>query len=688
MNPYPGLRHFGEADQSFFFGREEEIDDLVVRLSERRMLAVLGVSGCGKSSLIYAGLIPVLRSGLAEPLDGNWRIYSLAPGGSPLDELDRALGTQLDRRSHALQSWAKAQNPSDKILIFIDQFEEVFPYRDATLASDGGNSASLFVDLLVSAITDPSVPLYVILTMRTDYLGECALFRGLSEALNDGSYLVPRLTRLRQQDAIERPADSMNVPVQSGLVQRLLNDSEGDPDKLPVLQHLLRRTWELRKDGQLDLSLYERAGGWKHALERDAEEILSKFPQERDGIRRMLQWLSEPGAGEKPVRRRRPMSELPEVTGLSADRVSEIVRAFSARDFLRCEDGASGLVDFTHESVMWQWPLLQTWIREESEEASRIRFLQESARKKQLLTGATLEEAQAFRDRSTRCPIWSARYVPDPGNLQLVLDWIAESERRQKDELASLRRSRQWLAIGLGGAIAALALIAWLGWRSYENQKISEQRLARNYWAESRYAQEKGDDLVALHFGAEAIRLDRQNAGSILLDVRAIWPQRAVLALFEHQGEVEGAQFSRDESRILTWSADKTARLWDARTGQAIGPALQHQGPVIGAQFSRDESRILTWSADKTARLWDARTGQAIGPALQHQGRVYGAQFSRDESRILTWSADRTARAWAARTGEAIGPALQHQGPVVGAQFSRDESRILTWSVDKTARLW
>ena len=133
--------------------------------------------------------------------------------------------------------------------------------------------------------------------MRTDYLGECAVFRGLSEALSDGSYLVPRLSRLRQQEAIERPAAALGKKVQPDLVQRLLNDSEGDPDKLPVLQHLLKLLWERRTD-QLDLGLYKKVGGWEHALEKDAEKVLKSFSDEEDGIRRMFQWLSDAGTGQ------------------------------------------------------------------------------------------------------------------------------------------------------------------------------------------------------------------------------------------------------------------------------------------------------------------------------------------------------------------------------------------------------
>ncbi len=130
----------------------------------------------------------------------------------------------LPRRSHALRDWARAQGSGAKILVFVDQFEEIFAYRKDTLASDGGNAASLFVDELLTAVQDSSIPLYLILTMRTDYLGEAAVFRGLSEALNDGPYLVPRLTRLQQQDSIERPAQAQDIEVQpclAAVIKRL-----------------------------------------------------------------------------------------------------------------------------------------------------------------------------------------------------------------------------------------------------------------------------------------------------------------------------------------------------------------------------------------------------------------------------------------------------------------------------------
>jgi hypothetical protein len=391
MNPYPGLRPFDELDHEVFFGREEEVDDLVKRLSERRLVAVLGISGCGKSSLVRAGLIPLLRSGLSDPLGGDWRIIKIFPGTAPLEELQRALETKLENRSHALRDWARRQPPGTRVLLFVDQFEEIFTYREETLATDGGNAAALFIDLLLTAIKDPGGPLYGVLTMRTDYLGKTAFFRGLAEALNNGHYLVPRLTRLQLQDAIELPAKSRGVVPAPALVQRLLNDSEDDPDKLPVLQHLLKRLWEERAGGPLDLALCERVGGWNGALEKDVEAVLGQFVEERDGVRRIFQWLTDPGIGDTPARRRRPVSELAAIAHLTPARVDAILEAFESRDFLRGEgSGSAAMVELMHESVMWQWPRLKRWIQEEAAEGARLRFYREAARKKLKLTGSTL----------------------------------------------------------------------------------------------------------------------------------------------------------------------------------------------------------------------------------------------------------------------------------------------------------
>jgi hypothetical protein len=279
-------------------------------------------------------------------------------------------------------------------------------------------------------------------------------------------------------------------------------------------------------------------------------------------------------------------------------------------------------------------------------------------------------------------------------DLREAEQWVAKSAEKEPAPttlqsqyiLASRQAATRLQRIVIGAVAAAFVIAAGLAIYAFIQKNVAEDQLARNYWQNSRSARASGNDLGALHFAAKAIRLAPSLRETLLLDLRAIQPSM-LRQVFVHQSAVNGARFSRDESRILTWSADGTARLWDAHKGQQIGPALQHQSAVNGALFSRDESRILTWSADKTARLWDARTGQQVGPALQHEDWVSGAVFSGDESRILTWGID-IARLWDAHTGQQIGPALKHTNIVGSAWFSRDGNRILTWSSDHTARLW
>jgi tetratricopeptide (TPR) repeat protein len=170
-----------------------------------------------------------------------------------------------------------------------------------------------------------------------------------------------------------------------------------------------------------------------------------------------------------------------------------------------------------------------------------------------------------------------------------------------------------------------------------------------------------------------------------------IWDARTGLPLTEplrHKDVVYSAKFSPDGSRVVTASFDKTARVWDARTGRPLTDPLRHGKGLYYAEFSPDGSRVVTASVDKTARVWDARTGQPMGKPLLHENAVHSAQFSPDGLRIVTASYDNTARVWDARTGQPLMEPLRHEGAVIFVQFSPDGSRIVTASFDHTARVW
>ena len=234
-SPYPGLRPFLREESDLFFGREECIATMVDRLEQNRFLAVLGASGSGKSSLVKVGLIEALERGDMQAAGRKWRIVQFKPQGKPMHELARALlgdsasAQQIElmiaflrRGPRSLLEWCESGQlkPHENLLIFVDQFEELFRYR--TYA--GREEAEAFVALLLHTKETSRLPVYVTLTMRSEFLGACALIDDLAEAMNDGQFLTPQMTRDQCRAAIIGPARIAEFDVEEGLVNRLLND--------------------------------------------------------------------------------------------------------------------------------------------------------------------------------------------------------------------------------------------------------------------------------------------------------------------------------------------------------------------------------------------------------------------------------------------------------------------------------
>ena len=286
-HPYPGLRPFRLDESDIFFGRDEQIDSLLERLHGTRFLSVVGASGCGKSSLIGAGLVNAVRAGyLTGPAPG-WRVVMMQPRDRPLANLADGLvasgppahpGPDPDtaraflrvglRRgpNSLLEALPTYLGCDQNLLLIVDQFEELFRFRE----HGNPDEADAFAALLLASTRSARVGVYIVLTMRSDFIGECAVFAGLPEAVNDSQYLVPRLSREQRAEAIEGPAQLFGGSVDPALLTRLLNDLGPDPDNLPVLQHVLRRLWN-RAAGRpgppvLTLADYEAVGGVTDAL--------------------------------------------------------------------------------------------------------------------------------------------------------------------------------------------------------------------------------------------------------------------------------------------------------------------------------------------------------------------------------------------------------------------------------------
>ena len=271
QNPYPGLRPFKFEESYLFFGREGQSEDLFRRLKSNHFVAVVGTSGSGKSSLVRAGLLPLLASGFMSNTGSGWRIAIFRPGNSPIHNLAHALvhpelaeaapakeaqasaglkvgitETILRRSAVGLLDYADGKEfaAGENLLVVVDQFEELFRFKKESGIEKAEDEAAAFVKLFREATRDKTGRVYVVITMRSDFLGDCAQFRDLPEAINDGQYLIPRLSRDQLRQVIESPAKVHGVEMSPALVTNLLNAIGDDQDQLPVLQHSLMRTWD------------------------------------------------------------------------------------------------------------------------------------------------------------------------------------------------------------------------------------------------------------------------------------------------------------------------------------------------------------------------------------------------------------------------------------------------------------
>jgi formylglycine-generating enzyme required for sulfatase activity len=432
----------------------------------------------------------------------SWRMAQFRPGSNPINALAQVLATpgmlfdtwddhgvtapELVETTLRLGSLGlvdiveQARLPEGtQVLVVVDQFEELFRFRALTVetAKDAygpGMDAIAFVKLLLEAHAQAKIPIHVVLTMRSDFLGECAQFVGLAEAINDGQYLVPRLTRGEVRAAIEGPVGVAEATITPVLVTRLLNDVGDNPDQLSILQHALNRTWaywenESAGQGPLDLPHYEAIGGMKDALNRHAERAYGELGRdERKRIaERMFKALTVTGTDPGGIRRPTRLVRLCAICGATQGEVASIIEVFRkpSRSFLMPPAGealeAETIIDISHESLMRVWERLKRWGYEEAQSARQYRRLAETAEmyrvgKEDLLGDLAVEVALDWRDRNQPNLAWAMQYghAFEPTMHFLEKSKAARDERRQAAERAALKRIRRYKA-----AIGTLSLI-------------------------------------------------------------------------------------------------------------------------------------------------------------------------------------------------------------------------------------
>lgn len=441
FNPFPGLRPFEPDEDHLFFGRDGQSDDLLRRLQRTHFLAVVGTSGSGKSSLVRAGLLPGLYGGLMAKAGSRWRIALFRPGNDPIGNLAKALNTpgvldlpgsdrdlsrvlietSLRRGLVGLtEAVQEAKIPAgDNLLVVVDQFEELFRFKDTQPHPRRSDEAAAFVKLLLQASQQRELPIFVVLTMRSDYLGDCAQFRDLPEAINDGQYLIPRMTRQQRREAITGPVAVGGGTIAPRLVNRLLNDVGDNPDQLPIMQHALMRTWDRwQHDHQpgepIDLRHYEASGGMDRALSEHADEAYHELPDARSQeiAEKLFKALTEKGPDNREGRRPATVRDICDITGASKAEVVHVIETFRqpGRTFLMPPSpeklNLDTLIDISHESLIRNWQRLKEWVDEEAESARIYKRLADTA----------------LLHASGQAGLWR-----DP-DLQIALDWYEQHD--------------------------------------------------------------------------------------------------------------------------------------------------------------------------------------------------------------------------------------------------------------------
>jgi len=726
-NPFPGLRAFESRETHLFFGRDGQSDELLRLLARGRFVAVVGTSGCGKSSLVRAGMLPALRSGFMTDAGSSWHLAILRPGASPIaalaesvaaatasgnGELDAATRqilaeTTLRRSSFGLveavrQAW---MGSDENLLVLADQFEEIFRLRAARRqAPTSEDESAAFVSLLLEAIGQIELPIYVAITMRSDFLGDCAEFPGLPETLNRSQYLVPRMTRDQRRAAIEGPVAVSGATIAPRLVQRLLNDIGDDPDQLPILQHALMRTWnawhgERNFDAPIDTRHYESIGGTTRALSHHADEAFGELDERGKAIARVLfRRLSDSGPGGNQTRRPTRLAEIAAVAEVGLAEVTAVVDRFRTGDRTFLMPAASeelrpeSVIDISHESFIRLWDRLRGWVEEEAQSATLYGRLADAALRYKAGLAALwrhpeLRLALDWRIREKPNEAWAARWDP---NFATAIAFLDASQRRRNIAIAIRYATIAALVVLTMGS----ALAAWSAHRSAQ-QALSYQlaRLAAQSLADIDASPQR-----SLLLAAESIGLAR-TAGifhpeDAAQQLHATLEATGGVPLVGHVGAVTAVAFSHDGRAIATASADGTARLWDAAHPQAVPLVLRgHTGPVTALTFSPDDHWLATASADRTARLWDAMHPQNPPIALSgHQGAINALAISADGRWLATASEDHTARLWDLKAADpSAGPVVfgGHTQRVTSVAFSSTGRWLATGSYgDNTVWLW
>jgi WD40 repeat protein/energy-coupling factor transporter ATP-binding protein EcfA2 len=723
-SPFRSLRSFEPEDAWLFFGRDTETTELLSTLEQSRVQIVIGNSGSGKSSLVRAGVIPALLRGRFR-VDGSpveqWRIAIFRPGNDPFGQLADRLPRQLvpelpaSERDELITRWretfpnggdavrsglAALQIGESRTLLFADQFEELF-----TLVPEDAVRRR-YIDALLNATAADGV--HLIIGVRADFYAQCLHHRPLQRFVQR-NYSVLLMQPEQLREAVEKRLAIAVTDAAPGLVGAVIADVGTEPGNLALLEHTLAQLWVPANgrytSARLTNERYEEIGRLKGAIGTHAQHVYAALDADLQPlVRKILLELVHLGEGAQDTRRRVQKAHL--LTLDNADVVERVLNQLASERLIATSrenaESPYGFVEVSHEALIRELRFARRLGVDAEDWAS-------SPEGGGLLHGARLPKAKE----------WLRQHPEAPTAVRSFVDASDLAEASAQAARIAMFRRFAWTMAALVVLISAVAVYA------YRQQRVAESRqLAIE--AQELHGR-RGDQPGALNLAINAWRL----AGTPEAH-RAIATSftSASIGLTGHSGAVTSAVFSANGKQVVTASADRTARVWDARSGQTtatIGPYLvavysavfspdgrrvltassgmaaildaqsgktvmsfdfDEQDLVTNALFSPDGERVVMSTVDQTVWIGNVQSGKKLAISRGHTGKGHSGVFSRDGRRVVTASDDGTAEVWDAAAGKRLERLKGHTGAVISAAFSPNDEWILTTSADGTARVW
>ncbi|UCG24092.1 MAG: hypothetical protein JSW55_18520 [Chloroflexota bacterium] len=689
-NPYRGLFSFREEDAPFFFGRESFTDLLMTTVREQSMLAVVGPSGSGKSSVVHAGLLSQLRQ------QGNWLITSFRPGSRPFHALAGALiphlepdlsktdqMVQINKLAEALKNGDLAlidvvnnilqdQPPETRLPLVGDQFEELYTLVPENELRDH------FMDVLTDAVYEqqyrPAPFFSFILTLRADFMGQALAHRPFADALQETDVILGPMTQGELSRAIVSPANKLAVDFETGLVARILDDVGAEPGNLPLLEFAMAMLWERQDSALLTHDAYEAIGRVDGALARHADAVLDELSaNQQETAQRIFIQVVRPGEGTEDTRRLATRAELGEADWQLVQHLADSRLLVTGRDAEGNET-----VEVVHEALIRGWGRLRGWMEADRDfrvwqERLRAVIRQWKASERDdgaLLRGVALATAERWLvERPADLSLSEVEFIQ--ASITSREQRQADRERRQMERDRLRRRVTAGLAIGLVVAItlAILAAVQWNTARQAQQAaeaealaRAEQQALAERSAAESLslalaanalQAQESGNGDLALALALEATAIENPPLEAERAVRETTFGPGTRLLLAGHESPVSALALLPGDQRVLSGSGrlqpflaladgepapDNSLRLWDLENGHEIHHFEGHTDTVNEIAITQDGATAVSASADGNLIVWDLENG---GERLRFEGHhepVFRLFLTPDDDKVVSLS--------------------------------------------------